>query len=119
MGVYNKQFMSQQSGVSAFTSSPVAIAADGFRRGSFTLNWAAGGAGTAGTLSFEGTDDPTQNVWVPLTIATFHGTFPTVGTGAAKALVVLDNCPGYVRLKYTPTGGGAANQFDGWVTKSQ
>lgn len=117
MSVHNLKFMAGQSGVTSFTSDWVPVGAAGFRRASFTLNW-AGAASTAGTLSFEGTDDPTQTVAVPLTLATSHGTFPTVGASAAKALVVIDNCPGWVRLKYTGTGGGAANQFDGWVTRS-
>jgi len=86
---------------------------------SFTIGWAAA-ASTAGTLSFEGTDDPTQaaglvfapetNV-VPLTITTFHGTYPTVSTSAANALVILENPPKYVRVKYTFSAGGAAGQF--------
>ncbi len=98
---------------------------------SFTIAWTAVAA-TAGTLTIEGTDDPTQanslyshsyayaqvaadftagtNV-VPLTITTTHGTYPTVSTSAANAMVILENPPRFVRVKYTRSAGGGAAQF--------
>lgn len=115
--VHNYQFASGVSGAADWNSGWIPVAAGGFRRASFSLAWAAA-ASTAGTLAFEGTDDAGQTVVIPLTVATFHGTFPTVGATAGNMLVVLDNCPGWVRLKYTKSGGGAAAQFNGHVTRS-
>jgi hypothetical protein len=112
---YAKQILTGQDGSASFTSAWIPVAVNGFRAASFTLAW-AGATSTAGTLSFEGTDDPAQGVVVPLTINTSHGTFPTVGAAASQALVVINNCPAYVRMKWTRSGGGAAGQFNGYVT---
>lgn len=119
MDVHN-QALAAQSGLADWQSEWIPVAAANFRRASFTLAWTLVAA-TSGTLAFEGTDDPAKaaaNV-VTLTIATSHGTYPTVGAAAANALVVLDNCPGYVRVKYTRAAGGGAGQFSGFVTRSQ
>jgi len=87
----------------------------------FTISWTAVAA-TAGTLSFEGTDDPAQAVAgaagtnvVVLTIATYHGTYPTVSTAAANCMVRLENPPIYVRPVYTRSAGGGAGQFSGFA----
>lgn len=83
---------------------------------SFTISWGAVAA-TAGTLKFQGTDDPRvisdpgNAVWVDLTVTTFHGSWPTVGATASQALVVLESLPHYVRLVDTQSAGGGANQF--------
>jgi hypothetical protein len=115
--VNNYQFASGVSGLGDWNSGWIPVAAAGYRRASFTLGW-AGVAATAGTLAIEGTDDPTQTIAVALTLGTYHGTYPTVGAGAGTLLAVVDNCPGWVRLKYTRSGGGAAAQFNGHVTRS-
>lgn len=119
MPVSAYKFMSQQSGAADFTSDPIPVAKDGFRRVSLTLFWSLV-ASTSGTLSVQGTDDPDLGTdsWVNLTVGTYHGTWPTVGAAKANALVVLDNCPLYVRVKYVKAGGGGANQFQGWATRS-
>jgi hypothetical protein len=85
---------------------------------SCTLVWSAV-ASTAGALSFEGTDDPTQAGYVPLTVASSHGTWPNVGATASSMMVVLSNCPGYVRLKYTRSAGGGAGQFKVYATLTE
>lgn len=118
MAHYNSKFLDAKSGLADWLSDPVPVAADGWRRASFTLLWSAI-ASTAGVLSFEGTDDPAGTSWVVLTVSTFHGTYPNVAAAAAVALIVLDNCPGWIRVRYTRSGGGAAAQFNGWVTRSQ
>lgn len=81
---------------------------------SFTITWSAFAA-TAGTLSFEGTDDPLQAAPVTLTVPTSHGTYPTVGTSAAGCVVVFENCPRYVRCSYTRSAGGTTGQFNVFV----
>ena len=87
----------------------------------FTVSWSAVAA-TAGTLAIEGTDDTSQAVAgagganvVTLTVSTSHGTFPTVGTTAANAMVRLENPPHWVRLKYTRSAGGGASQFQAFA----
>lgn len=112
---FQKQVLSNRAGTTSFASDWLPVAAAGYRNASFTLAWSEA-ASTAGTLSFEGTDDPSQAVYAPLTIATKHGTFPAVGATADKALVALSNCPGWVRLVYTRSGGGGANQFNAYAT---
>lgn len=108
------------SGAASWTSEWVAVGAGGWRTASFTTAWGAG-ASTAGALGFEGTDDPDKAAGsvVPLTTAVSHGTFPTVGATAGKALVVLTNCPGYVRQVYTRSAGGVADQFKSFVTVTE
>lgn len=116
---FNQQYVVNQSGVPAYTT-PWFRALD-WHRVSFTVSW-AGFAATAGVLSFEGTDFPADDVVnippagliVPLTITTFHGTFPNVAATAGRALVILENPPGWVRGRYTPSGGGTVNQFQ-WL----
>lgn len=82
--------------------------------------WWTAFAATAGTLSLEGTNDPTQildttfvpnNPVVPLTITVFHGTWPTVGAIAAAALVNTSEGQAFERLKYTRGAGGTTGQF--------
>lgn len=107
-----------QSGLSSWTSAWVRVGKAGYRCISWTTAWAAVAA-TSGTLSFEGTDDPTQTSVVALTPTVTHGTYPTVGTAAAAALVVLANCPGWVRMRYTRAAGGAAGQFTQSVTLTE
>ena len=114
--MYNQK-LANRSGAADWVSDAIAVGAGGHRVASFTILWAAFAA-TAGTLSFEGTDDPTNAAasWVPITVAKSHGTFPAVGAVAAKALVLLSNCPGWVRVKYTRSAGGTADQFQTWCT---
>lgn len=118
MQTTSRQVLTAQSGAADWATSWIPVGAAGFRNASLTCKWAAG-ASTAGTLSVEGTDDPTGAVAVPLTIDKSHGTFPTVAATASQALVALSNCPGFIRLKYTRSGGGVASQFDAYVTLSE
>lgn len=106
------------SGAASWSSEWVAVGAGGWRTASFTTSWAAA-ASTAGVLSFEGTDDPSQTAVVPLGISVSQGTFPNVGATASQALVVLTNCPGYVRQRYTRSAGGVADQFKSFVTVTE
>ena len=80
----------------------------------FHVEWSAFAA-TDGTLSIEGTNDPTQTKFQALTINVSHGTFPTAGATAAGAIVILQNPPRFVRLKYTRTAGGTTGQMNAWV----
>lgn len=112
---YASQPLASQSGAASFTSDPIPVAKSGFSRLSLTILWAAVAA-TAGVLSLEGTDDPTQTTWVPLTITTYHGTWPNVAATASQALVVLSDCPAFVRIRYTRSAGGGAAQFNAYAT---
>ena len=50
------------------------------------------------------------------TVATAAGgTWPTVSTGAANALVRFENPPRYIRIIYTRTAGGGAAQSSGFA----
>lgn len=80
----------------------------------FHVEWSAF-ALTAGTLSVEGTNDPTQVAFQTMTISVSHGTFPTVGATAAGAIVLVQNPPRFVRLKYTRTAGGTMDQMNAWT----
>jgi hypothetical protein len=88
----------------------------------FTISWTAVAA-TAGTLSFEGTDDPAQavagaggtNVVALANITAAGGTYPTVGTVAANCMVRFENPPIYIRVIYTRSAGGGAGQFSGFA----
>lgn len=108
----------KQSGAGSWVSDPIAVGAAGFRVASLTLSWGAV-ASTAGVLAAEGTDDPTFATWVPLTVSVTHGTWPNVAAVAANAMVVLSNCPGFVRLKYTRSAGGGADQFNVYATLTE
>lgn len=112
---YGSQPLVSQSGAADFTSDPIPVAKSGYSRVSLSIFWAAV-ASTAGVLSLEGTDDPTQTKWIPLTIQTYHGTWPNVGATASQALVVLSDCPSFVRIKYVRSGGGGAGQFNAYAT---
>lgn len=83
---------------------------------SFTVSWTAV-ALTAGTLSLQGTDDPTKAATsvVTLTLSTTHGTWPTVSTTASAGLAIIENAPRFVRVVFTSTAGGGANQFNVFV----
>lgn len=103
-----------QTGVSSWQSTWLDVR--GYKAASFTLSWTAV-ASTNGTLRLDGTDDPAKasvNV-VALTTPVFHGTWPTVGTSASAALVVIENPPGFIRVGYTFIAGGAAGQFTGFA----
>jgi len=115
MQVLQKQQVANQSGAASWDSGWIPVAAAGFRNVSMSTSWIAG-ASTAGTLSWEGTDDPAHGAPVPLTANTYHGTGLTVGTGAGQTLIAFSGCPGYVRQKYTRSAGGVANQFNLFVT---
>ena len=80
----------------------------------FHVEWEAV-ALTAGTLSIEGTNDPTQEKFQEMTISVSHGTWPTVGATAAGAIVLVQNPPRFLRLKYTQSAGGSYDQMDAWV----
>ena len=108
----------KQTGATSWVSEPISVGAGGFRVASLTIGWAAVLA-TAGVLSVEGSDDPSFTAWVPLTVAASHGTWPNVAAGASSAMVVLSNCPGYLRLKYTRSAGGAADQFSVYATLTE
>lgn len=112
------QIVTNKSGTTSWTSDWISVRAAGYRGISMLIDWAAA-ALTAGTLSLEGTDHPTQAKFTTLTVTTSHGTFPAVSTSAANATVILENCPAYVRIKYTQSAGGAASQFNAWATLSE
>ena len=80
----------------------------------FHAEWAAFAA-TSGTLSIQGTNDPTQVKFQEMTIAVSHGTFPTVAAAAAGAIVLVQNPPHWVRLKYTRVAGGTTAQMQAWA----
>ena len=97
------------------------VDASQYKEFGFTISWSAFAA-TAGTLSFEGTDDPAQAVTgaggtnvVALTVATYHGTYPTVGTAAANCMVRFENPPMFIRPIYTRSAGGTTSQFQGFA----
>jgi len=107
--------LSAQSGLASWSTPWIPVGVGGWRDLSVTLAWSAV-ASTSGTLSVEGTDDPTGTIAVPLTVDVAHGAWPTVGATADKSLVVLSDCPGYVRVVYTRSAGGGAGQFTGAYT---
>lgn len=116
MHVYNAQTISDESGAASFVSDWLAVGAAGYADASYTLAWAAA-ASTDGALTFEGTDDPSGTKFAPLTIDKQHGSdISAVDANAGTAVVVLTSCPGYVRVRYTRVAGGAAAQFNGYVT---
>lgn len=110
--------LAPQSGAASWVSAWIPVSQDGWRLASLTVAWGAVAA-TAGALSIEGTDDPGGTAAVPLTVATSHGTWPTVGATASAALVVLTNCPGWIRVRYTRTAGGGADQFQTYGTLTE
>jgi len=71
-------------------------------------------ASTAGTLSLDGSEDPTLTSIVPLTATATHGAQPSGGT-AGQLIIVLENPPSFVRLNYVRSAGGGAAQFDAWA----
>lgn len=120
-------YLLNQTGAATFTGPW--INTDGDHMTSFNVWWSAVAA-TSGTLSFQGTNDETKvtaagdTLGQPnpaaasitaITVATSHGTFPTVGTAAANCLVNLTDTPKYIRLKYTSAAGGGVNQFQAAV----
>ena len=80
----------------------------------FHAEWAAFAA-TSGTLSIQGSNDPTQTKFQEMTISVSHGTWPTVGATAAGAIVLIQNPPHWLRLKYTRVAGGTTNQMQAWA----
>jgi hypothetical protein len=112
--------LANQSGLVSWETPWIPVGAAGFRVLSTTISWAAF-ALTNGAFSVVGTDDPAQAAAseVLLTISSTHGTFPTVGATAANAMVVLSNCPGYVKWKYTRAAGGTAGQFNLFTTATE
>ena len=120
-GYWDPGFLLGQSGLATYVTPWVRTR--NFHRVSFTIEW-TGVAATAGTLSLEGTDVPADDPAappaatsiVPLTITTFHGTWPAVAAVAANALVVVANPPGWVRGRYTRSAGGGAGQFNWRMT---
>lgn len=99
---------------------------------SMTCAWLAGSGTTAGTLSMEATDDVAQSSLVfdprivfaqadltfaagthvvPLTITTTHGTYPATANAAGNCIVILENPPRFVRMKWTQSSAGVASQF--------
>jgi hypothetical protein len=79
-----------------------------------------GGSSPTGTWSFEGTEDttlymesdqptPSPVAFAPLTIpaAGIHGTGLAVA-GTNSTLVILADCPTWVRIRYTRSSGGDA-----------
>lgn len=104
------------------------IPCNGLKRVSFNVNFAAAGS-TAGTLYVEGTDFPVDLSVedlakyfpsapaptlfnTPLNITVSHGTWPTTVAAGGRAEVVVANPPGFVRLGYTFSAGGALAQFN-------
>lgn len=89
------------------------------------VSWLAG-AGITGTtyLALEGTEDSSTNPLnvVELTPTTVDGatvaatTQITVGVAAGKALIVRENPPSFIRLKFVlGSGAGVANQFNAFA----
>lgn len=113
------KYMVNQSGLATWYGPWVD--ASEYRQYGFTISWTAVAA-TAGTLSFEGTDDRAQAVTgaggtnvVALTVVTYHGTYPTVSTSAANCMVRFENPPAFIRPIYTRSAGGGASQFQGFT----
>lgn len=87
----------------------------------FNVSWSAVAA-TDGALSIEATNDPAQaaaNVVTlladnTLTNVQVNGTL-TVSTTASKALITVTRPSHFVRVSYTRTAGGGANQFQVFV----
>lgn len=116
MHVYNAQTISDESGAASFVSDWLAVGAAGFADASYTLDWTAV-ASTAGALTFEGTDDPSGAKSAALTVDKQHGSdISAVDANAGTAVVILTNCPGYVRVRWTRSAGGGAAQFNAFVT---
>lgn len=115
MYIKNLTLFSAQSGLASFNSDWIPVGGGGLRTGSFTLAWTAVAA-TAGVFSFEGTDDPNQAGGVVLATPIVHGSPLAVSTSAGQSLIVLTNCPGWLRVRYARSAGGGAGQFFGWAT---
>jgi hypothetical protein len=60
----------------------------------------------------QGTEDPSASVLsaVTLTPSQVNGAQPTGGTAGA-ILLFYEFVPSFVRIQYTPSGGGTTNQF--------
>lgn len=106
---------SAQSGLASFVSGWIPVGRAGLRMASLTLVRTAV-ASTAGTFSFEATDDPDEAGGVVLSTPIVHGSPLLVDASAGQSIVVLANCPGSLRVRYTRTGGGGAGQFFVWGT---
>lgn len=80
----------------------------------YMLAWTAVAA-TAGTLTIEVTNDPDGGALNTLALdnaqLTWLGTGFAPSTTAGLSLIVLENLPRYVRMKYTRSAGGGADQF--------
>lgn len=89
---------------------------------SFNIAW-TNVAATAGTISFEGTNDPAQasTSIVTLTPTVILGNGGVLTTIAAASVVIVNfsELPRFVRYKNVQTAGGAVGQFSGWfIAKS-
>lgn len=118
MDARNTQLASQ-SGLASWSSAWLAVGSAGYRMLSSTIAWSAVAA-TAGVITFEGSDDPAHAAPVTLTIDKTHGDdISAVGASAGEAVVVLADCPGWVRIVYTRSAGGGAGQFTMFATLTE
>lgn len=75
-------------------------------------------ASTDGTVSFEGTDDPSGTDFVSLVPATIHGDALAVTAADEVRMVVFSNLPAKVRVRYTRVAGGGTDQFRVHATRT-
>lgn len=91
-----------------------------YHTSSWNIAWTAVAA-TAGTISFEGTNDPTYAATsivtcVPTTIRGNGGSLTVPVTAACiECAFDVKDMPRFMRYKNHQTAGGAVGQFSGWL----
>jgi len=108
-----RQYLSNQDGSTSFNAGWIDTRK--CRELVAHVSWTAIAA-TAGTLALQGSEDDSlsSTTAVTLTATVTHGAQPTGGT-AGSLILVVEYIPSFVRLIYTRTGGGGANQFTAWI----
>lgn len=99
----------KKSGLADWTDQ---VDCSGFTLLEWGIEWTAAGA-PAGDFTVDGKVDVNATRWLPIPITVgFYGAWPTVAGVADAAGIVIKNPMPLMRLTWTHTGGGAANQFD-------
>ena len=76
------------------------------------------GSTPTGAFTYEGSADPDAADWVVLTVSTVHGDGNPAGS-AGDSMVIVADCPPYVRQVFTDSGSAAADKLTTWISKRE